>query len=437
MPEAAMTTRRSTPTRPLIPPASWGRVVIASSLFVLAAGTVGPDVVAASFALTAASLITWRAKSPATFRRFVSGPLFSWFWRTRIRSEWEGLCTSCGLSVPTTPEIKRVRGHWPRVEVRTRPSVGQTYSDFERAGEALRLGTGASQVHVEPYRQRDVIVTFTITDLLREPFAAAVGSADRLAAVTMGRRSDGRAWELPIGPHTLVAGCSGSGKGSLFWSFVFGLAPAVHDGRVQLHGVDLKGGMEILLGADLFTTKATAADEAVVLMERLVHLMQDRAQSYAGERRDHGATVDAPLHVLMIDELAALTAYCSDRDLRRRAEAALNLLCSQGRAPGFMVFACLQDPRKEVIPSRGLFTQMIGLRLKDISESAMVLGESAVLNGATCHRISSSEPGTGYLINETSGHPIRVRAGFASDSEIRAISKQLAAPSATTGDEHA
>ena len=69
--------------------------------------------------------------------------------------------------------------------------------------------------------------------------------------------------------------------------------------------------------------------------------------------------------MVMIDELAAMTAYCPERDLQRRAEMAINLLCSQGRAPGFVVFACLQDPRKEVIPSRGLFTQMVGLRLKD------------------------------------------------------------------------
>ena len=91
--------------------------------------------------------------------------------------------------------------------------------------------------------------------------------------------------------------------------------------------------------------------------------------------------------MVMIDELAALTAYCAERELQRRAEMALNLLCSQGRAPGFVVFACLQDPRKEVIPSRGLFTQMVGLRLKDLSETAMVLGELAVQSGAHCHRI--------------------------------------------------
>ncbi len=207
----------------------------------------------------------------------------------------------------------------------------------------------------------------------------------------MGRCEDGSQWRLPVGPHTLVAGMSGAGKGSVFWSFAFGLAPGVRAGTVQLHGVDLKGGMEVLMGADLFTSRATDAAEAVGLLEGLVGLMRERTRAYAGRVRSHVPTVEEPLHVVMVDELAALTAYCPERDLQRRAEMAINLLCSQGRAPGFVVFACLQDPRKEVIPSRGLFTQMVGLRLKDATETAMVLGEAAVSAGALCHRITPGD----------------------------------------------
>ena len=182
------------------------------------------------------------------------------------------------------------------------------------------------------------------------------------------------------------------------------------------------------MGRDLFTTQATNAAEAVSVLESLVTRMQARTSSYAGIVRSHEPTVDEPLHVVMIDELAALTAYCPQRDLQRRAEMAINLLCSQGRAPGFVVFACLQDPRKEVIPSRGLFTQMVGLRLKDVSETAMVLGETAVSSGAHCHRITRTVPGTGYVVPEEGGYPIRVRAGFASDHAIRQVSKEFATP---------
>ncbi len=218
----------------------------------------------------------------------------------------------------------------------------------------------------------------------------------------------------------------------MFWSFAFGLAPAVRLGTVQLHGVDLKGGMEVLMGADLFTTRATNAGEAVLLLERLVDQMRARTRTYAGRVRTHVASTEEPLHVVMIDELAAITAYCPERDFQRRAEMAINLLCSQGRAPGFVVFACLQDPRKEVIPSRGLFTQMVGLRLKDAVETSMVLGEAAVASGAFCHRITRSVPGTGYVVPEDGGYPVRVRAGFVPDDQIRSVAAEYATPDQET-----
>lgn len=284
---------------------------------------------------------------------------------------------------------------------------------------------------VEPRGVNNVLVTFTMGDALAEPFNARrpqAGSTTVTDRVVLGRMEDGSAWSLPVGPHTLVAGCSGAGKGSLFWSFAFGLAPAVKAGLVSLHGVDLKGGMEILMGRELFTTRATDAAEAVVLLEQQVRLMQSRTRAYAGLVRTHTPTRDEPLHVVMIDELAALTAYCPERDLQRRAEMAINLLCSQGRAPGFVVFACLQDPRKEVIPARGLFTQMIGLRLKDINETAMVLGETAVTSGAHCHRIGRTTPGIGYVVPEDGGYPVRVRAGFASDHAIRTVAAEFGTP---------
>ena len=385
----------------------------------------------AAIAVTAAifALCRWWARRHPRLVARVLGPVRGWRLRWQLTNRWEEICRRCGLAVPDVPAIRRSRATWPHVQLLVRPVLGQTLKDFENASEAVRVGVGASRVRVESDGIRDVLLTFTIGDELSAPFTAEPHpTADSLVTVRMGRREDGSPWDMPIGPHTLVAGCSGSGKGSLFWSFAFGLAPAVRDGRVQLHGIDLKGGMEILMGADLFTTSATNAAEAVVVLELLVVRMRERAQTYAGRLRSHTPSVDEPLHVVMIDELAALTAYCPDRDLQRRAENAINLLCSQGRAPGFMVFACLQDPRKEVIPSRGLFTQMVGLRLKDLSETSMVLGEAAVHSGAHCHRITRDVPGTGYVLPENGGHPIRVRAGFASDEDIRAVAAQYATP---------
>jgi len=390
-------------------------------------------------------LRVWALRAPMSFG-LVMGRLRGSLWRRRLRWRWRALCEQCGLGqqVPRpawsrapevrpsrlrVPRIAKTRATWPHLTLVVRPLLGQTLDDFDRAAEAVRLGVGASRLRVDPHGVNGVQLTFTFGDELRMPFGATVApEAGSLDAVSVGRREDGQPWRLAIGPHTLVAGCSGAGKGSVFWSFAFSLAPAVADGRVRLHGIDLKGGMEIRMGDPLFSTTATSPAEAVAALEMLVSWMRERTHAYAGRVRSHHPTTAEPLHVVMIDELAALTAYCPERDLQRRAEAAINLLCSQGRAPGFMVFACLQDPRKEVIPSRGLFTQMVGLRLKDLSETSMVLGEAAVESGAWCHRITRDVPGTGFVLPEDRTHPVRVRAGYASDDAIRSVAQQYATP---------
>ncbi len=392
------------------------------------------------------SCLVWSATHPLSFHRVVVGPASRTWRKSWFRRHWHEVAVACALGRERrridrrdlarpievdVPPVTRIRTDGPRVLMQVRPLIGQTLEEFESAAERLRTAVGASRIRIEPCNTNHVLLTFTIGDALTEPFTAAypqAGPPRSLARVAMGRREDGSSWHLPVGPHTLVAGSSGAGKGSIFWSFAFGLAPAVRAGLVRLHGIDLKGGMEVLMGRELFSTQATSAAEAVAVLESLVARMQARTSMYAGYVRSHEPAVDEPLHVVMIDELAALTAYCPQRDLQRRAEMAINLLCSQGRAPGFVVFACLQDPRKEVIPSRGLFTQMVGLRLKDVSETAMVLGDTAVSSGAHCHRITRAVPGTGYVVPEEGGYPIRVRAGFASDHAIRQVAKEFATP---------
>lgn len=379
--------------------------------------------------LVAAGLRLWARRHPASYARCSSAVTGRRKARA-IAHAWTDVCTSCGLeregAVPTI-QRRRVRG--PHIELLVTPLLGQTLEHFAAASEAMRTAVQASRLRLEAHGTSDVLLIFTVGENLRAVFPSAVPvEVQSLDHVILGRQEDGRPWRLALGPHTLVAGSSGAGKGSVFWSFALALAPAVRTGSVHLHGIDLKAGMEVLMGRELFTSVATDAVEAVALLEDLVADMQERARQYAGTQRSHSATPENPLHIVMIDELAALTAYNNERELQRRAETAINLLCSQGRAPGFMVFACLQDPRKEVIPSRGLFTQMVGLRLKDISETTMVLGETAALTGAHCHRIKRDLPGTGYVVPEDGGHPILVRAGYASDELIREVAHNCPAP---------
>jgi S-DNA-T family DNA segregation ATPase FtsK/SpoIIIE len=87
-----------------------------------------------------------------------------------------------------------------------------------------------------------------------------------------------------------------------------------------------------------------------------------------------------------------------------------------------VVAAFLQDPRKEVLPMRGLFTQTIALRLRSRDEVTMVLGDGMAAT-APAHRISPEKPGTGYVIAED-GQVTKVRSDFWSDDQIRSTAKQ-------------
>ena len=78
--------------------------------------------------------------------------------------------------------------------------------------------------------------------------------------------------------------------------------------------------------------------------------------------------------VVVLDEVAFLTAYHPDRDVRKRSENAIATLTSQGRSVGFCVLAALQYPRKEVMNLRNLFPD----RLDEVAE-AMDVARMAAL----------------------------------------------------------
>ena len=96
--------------------------------------------------------------------------------------------------------------------------------------------------------------------------------------------------------------------------------------------------------------------------------------------------------VVLVDEVAFLTAYHPDKQLRERVKAALATLTTQGRAVGYCVVAALQDPRKEVMSIRNLFPDRIAMRLDEPEQVDMVLGDGARDRGATADLISSDPP---------------------------------------------
>lgn len=305
--------------------------------------------------------------------------------------------------------------------------IGISLSLLSRSGTDIAEDLGLHRIEFERV-QGNPVARVSFDDPLTKTIRLSLPETVLLDELPMGLTDTGEIWHLAFGPHTLVAGSSGAGKASVQWSYLAALAPAIHKGLVEVHGIDLKGGMEFAMGRELFARFANDPSKAVQLLEGAVEEMRTRSKLLAGSVRQHTATNESPHIVVMIDELAAVTAYITDRDLQRRANTAISLLCSQGRAVGVTVFAALQDPRKEVLPARGLFLQTIGLRLASWSETDMVLGQGARERGALCHEIPVSLPGTAFVVPAHDSRPVRVRAGFVDDDSIRQLATTFPAP---------
>jgi S-DNA-T family DNA segregation ATPase FtsK/SpoIIIE len=209
----------------------------------------------------------------------------------------------------------------------------------------------------------------------------------------------------------------------VLWGVCCGLAPVVRADVVRLWGIDLKRGVELAMGEALFSTRAYTPADALAVLKALMAVIDERGARMAGATRLHEPVVGDPLHVLVIDELAALTAY-ADLDVRREANRMLAEILTQGRALGVVVLGCVQDPRKDVVAMRGLFTQTIALRLRSVEETVMVLGDG-MSRLAPAHRISPLHPGTGWVVDDT-GSADRVRADFWPDPLIRDLATRYA-----------
>lgn len=255
-------------------------------------------------------------------------------------------------------------------------------------------------------------------------------AAGDLRYAPVARDAYGRPWLMPVhGAHHLVIGATGSGKGSVIWSLVTQLAPAIQDGLVQVWGVDPKGGVELGLGRELFTRLVrNGADPWEKDLAGLLHdartLMDARLERmFHARTRLHAPTAAEPLVVLIVDEFLTLTLGITDRRLAGQIETDLVMLLSKGRAAGVVVMACAQLAQKDALDAkiRDLFPVRVGLRMTDQIQVDMALGREARAAGAACHEIPRSHPGVAYVFTEDRG-VVMARFPWTSDDKILSLS---------------
>ncbi|KWX01993.1 cell division FtsK/SpoIIIE [Carbonactinospora thermoautotrophica] len=373
-------------------------------------------------------------------RRLADGARSVWRRWVVYAPRWRRLMSRHGLFVRDdgTEELaalREVRCTGVVDRLRVGIPTGLAPADFEQAAEALAHAVKAEDCRVRVSRPGEVWVDLLRRDPLRETVPPLpVPRVVDLRGVPVGCREDGELWRLRLlGTHVLIAGATGAGKGSVLWSLIRGLAPAIRSGLVELWVIDPKGGMELSFGEPLFTRFAdTSPADFADLLDQAVEGMNARAARLKGKTRQHTPTPGDPFRLIIIDELASLTALVGDRRVAVRIDDALGHLLTKGRAVGYTVVGALQDPSKDVIPYRNLFPTRVALRLDEPTQVDMVLGDGARDRGAYCDRIPHALPGVGYVKLDGVREPFRVRAAYLTDEDIRALAAEYAPGRALT-----
>jgi DNA segregation ATPase FtsK/SpoIIIE, S-DNA-T family len=377
------------------------------------------------------ALVIWRCYWPSGFARWVAAPARN-TWRAWVyRRKWAAVMTIADLAPfyrgrIILPVLGKVTATGYVDQVAVRLVSGQCAADVAKKADNLAHGFGAMLCRVRTARSGAVVLEFVRRDALAAIVPAQpIPDPVDLKALPVGRREDGLPWLIKLhGTHILLAGATGAGKASLLWGLVRAMFPLMRTGLVRVLAADPKW-MELAYGRVIFESYgAYAADPAsiVTMLEAAVADMQGRAAAFAGRQRDHTPTRAHPFTVVLVDEVAFLTAYQPDRKLRERVMNALATLTTQGRAVGYAVVAALQDPRKDVLTIRNLFPDRIAMRLDEPEQVDMVLGDGARDRGAACELISTDPAvgaGVAFVRFEADPDPVRVRAGWVTDADIR------------------
>ncbi|WP_158853075.1 cell division protein FtsK [Saccharothrix deserti] len=379
----------------------------------------------------------WYRGHPASFDQ-VATPWLRAFrrrWVTYVGRKWADILLDCDLvtvnrrtDAVVVPRILRVRSVSPSIDtIHVRINRGQTPSMFEEHADALAHALRAERVAVVKIKPQVIgLVVERENPFDADPIPAidlphAADEVD-LGAIELGDTEYGAAWTQSfVGQHLFVAGATGSGKGSLLWSPLRGMAPLLRDGVVVPDVIDLKEGMETEIGAPLFHRRAIEWDDAVGVVESFRDELKTRQAVLREQgRRKFTASAETPLRLLQIDELGMMTSYGPASEVRAVLKL-LSEIMTQGRAAGFGVCGYVQEPTKDTVPVRELFTSRVCLSVTSQNQVDMVLGDGMRLRGALADEIplDPAHAGIGFVVEQGSRNPLRVRASYQSDQDIR------------------
>lgn len=285
---------------------------------------------------------------------------------------------------------------------------GQTNKDWEEACDKLQHILLVNSVRCYEILLSVVTLELRVLEPLDHSLSPVPVFLPDLEAVPIGVTEYGDLWMIPVMyRNILIAGVPGSGKSGVLWSIVYALSEAIREEFIDLHVIDLKGGIEFDAGAHMFKSFATTIDEAIELLENLDEIMNTRLARMRGNSRKFQPTRVEPLHLLIVDEAASMTAYAADTKQKARINGLMSMLLSKGRAPGISIIVSVQNASKAVLEWRELLQVRIAMRTAERSQLHMIL---ATAQSRDVEPISDKLPGVGYSAVDGSATVQRVRA---------------------------
>jgi S-DNA-T family DNA segregation ATPase FtsK/SpoIIIE len=395
----------------------------------------------------------WRWQWPGSFERWIGRRVRSW-WRYRrvYRRAWFELMDGCGL-VETTdrgeyfPQIARLTSYRDRDHLILNLPAGQVPDDINNSADAFAHGLRAWRVTARSLGRGQVFVVVHWVDPLAETITpdlpdgpdddpepgdrrrmlTAQDVLQRLATVRVGMAEAGGPWTLALlpGRHLLVSGSTGAGKSGLLWAIVWDLADLIRAGWVSVTAFDPKY-VELralaMLGLGTVHTDVPSMPDH---FEALVAEMDVRCAAMT--TRLHLPSAAEPVRLIVVDELATLTAL-ADTKSRRRVEDALGHLLSRGRAAGFELILTSVEATKDVVRWRGLCSTRVCYRTDDDGAADLVLGDGARDRGAATELISEDTPGVAYTRTEGRRDLARVRTVHVTDDHLAALAEAEPSP---------
>lgn len=399
----------------------------------------------------------WYRAHPDTFDRHALPVLRAWRrrWVTYMGWRWRNALLDCGLTTTNRrsgeerfPRIVSVRCWSPTIDVlRVKMAPGQALGTWQAKLPELTDCLRAERVGVEKVKPRVISLVIQRSEPFTEVIPAPdmpqeVASVD-LGSVYVGETEFGTDFRIAVDrEHVFIAGRTGAGKNSIPLAVLRALAPLIRAGLVRLWLADPKRSEFAALEpiAYRYSNIVEPSDEDGDDPYTIENLVTDfRADMEATQRRLNAlgvrkATVSAetPLNLLILDEIGAITAYS---DLARSVRKDLAVIATQGRATGHRMWGLVQEPSKDVVPIRDLFTCRICLGVTSAAHVDMVLGEDARARGALADEIPNiaETAGIGFVIRPKSRAPQRIRAAYTDDSEITELVSFVLA---STNDSH-